>query len=120
MFLAVYIVHLINQSSAAGGPKEDFGIKFNYNSGEPAPERITNEIYKFTQTISELKFGDIPDTDLASVGSNTYGNFEVGAASTAAHLHMGPCECFRLAPGSGHVSICRWRWWTRWRIAWRC
>jgi phosphoglucomutase len=68
---------IMSASHNPGGPKEDFGIKFNYNSGEPAPERITNEIYKFTQKISELNFGDIPDTDLASVGSNTYGDFEV-------------------------------------------
>ena len=35
--------------------EEDWGIKFNYSSGEPAPEKITDEIYGFTQTVSELK-----------------------------------------------------------------
>lgn len=36
---------------------EDWGIKFNYSAGEPAPEKITDKIFGFTQSISELKVG---------------------------------------------------------------
>jgi phosphoglucomutase len=39
----------MSASHNPGGPKEDWGIKFNYNSGEPAPERITDAIFKYTQ-----------------------------------------------------------------------
>lgn len=52
--------------------------KFNYNSGEPAPERITNEIFKFTEKINELNVADIPDVDLSAIGSRCFGDFEVG------------------------------------------
>ena len=41
---------IMSASHNPGGPKEDWGIKFNYTSGEPAPEKITDEIYGFTQT----------------------------------------------------------------------
>jgi phosphoglucomutase len=69
----------MSASHNPGGPEEDWGIKFNYSAGEPAPERITDAIFGYTQKISELRFADIPDTDLSSVGSHTYGGFEVGA-----------------------------------------
>ena len=68
----------MSASHNPGGPEEDWGIKFNYSSGEPAPERITDAIFGYTQKIAELKFADIPDTDLSSLGSHTYGGFEVG------------------------------------------
>ena len=67
----------MSASHNPGGPKEDWGIKFNYNSGEPAPERITDAIFKYTQTIDSLKQADIPDTDLSKIGTTKYGDFEV-------------------------------------------
>ena len=50
-----------------GGPENDFGIKFNYSAGEPAPERITDKIFGETIKISTLKFADVPDVDLSKV-----------------------------------------------------
>jgi phosphoglucomutase len=67
----------MSASHNPGGPKEDWGIKFNYSSGEPAPERITDAIYKYTQSIKELKTADLPDIDLAKIGNNKFGSFEV-------------------------------------------
>lgn len=67
----------MSASHNPGGPKEDWGIKFNYTAGEPAPERITDKIFGFTQDISELKFAEIPDTDLSKIGTQSYGDFEV-------------------------------------------
>lgn len=72
---------IMSASHNPGGPDGDFGIKFNYMSGEPAPERITNKIYAETQKVTELKFGDIPDTDLSDVGAHIYGDFEVDIVS---------------------------------------
>jgi hypothetical protein len=57
----------MSASHNPGGPEEDFGIKFNYNSGEPAPERITDKIFTETQKISTLNFAQIPDVDLSKV-----------------------------------------------------
>lgn len=68
---------IMSASHNPGGPKEDWGIKFNYSSGEPAPERITDAIYKYTQDIKEFKTADLPDIDLAKVGNNKFGSFEV-------------------------------------------
>ena len=67
----------MSASHNPGGPKEDWGIKFNYSSGEPAPERITDAIYGYTTKISELKMADIPETDLSKIGTHSYGEFEV-------------------------------------------
>jgi phosphoglucomutase len=68
---------IMSASHNPGGPDEDWGIKFNYSSGEPAPERITDAIYGFTKNIAELKFADIPDIDLSQIGRHRFGDFEV-------------------------------------------
>ena len=68
---------IMSASHNPGGPKEDWGIKFNYSSGEPAPERITDAIFKYTTSIKEYKTADLPDIDLAKVGNNKFGSFEV-------------------------------------------
>ena len=68
---------IMSASHNPAGPDEDWGIKFNYSSGEPAPEKITDEIFGFTQSISELNMADIPDVDLSTVGVSTFGDFEV-------------------------------------------
>ena len=67
----------MSASHNPGGPKEDWGIKFNYTNGEPAPEKITDKIFGFTEKIQELKIADIPDTDLAKIGVTQFGDFEV-------------------------------------------
>ena len=66
---------IMSASHNPGGPEEDWGIKFNYNSGEPAPEKITDQIYEETKTISEiLTCPDMPDIDLSAVGEVQYGD----------------------------------------------
>ncbi|KAJ6869681.1 phosphoglucomutase [Populus alba x Populus x berolinensis] len=68
---------IMSASHNPGGPEYDWGIKFNYNSGQPAPESITDKIYGNTLSISEIKMADIPDVDLSSLGVTEYGNFSV-------------------------------------------
>ena len=82
---------IMSASHNPGGPKEDWGIKFNYSSGEPAPERITDAIYKYTQSIKELKTADLPDIDLAKIGNNKFGNFEVLAGLHLLRRALLPC-----------------------------
>eukprot|EP00889_Picochlorum_renovo_P008507 jgi/Picre1/35537/NNA_002998.t1 len=36
---------IMSASHNPAGPDEDWGIKFNYSSGEPAPEKITDKIF---------------------------------------------------------------------------
>lgn len=57
----------MSASHNPGGPENDFGIKFNYTAGEPAPERITDKIYGETTKVSTLNFAEMPDIDLAKV-----------------------------------------------------
>nr|BAP47498.1 phosphoglucomutase [Gentiana triflora] len=68
---------IMSASHNPGGPEYDWGIKFNYSSGQPAPESITDQIYGNTLSISEIKLADIPDVDLTQLGITKYGNFTV-------------------------------------------
>ncbi|CAH9094302.1 unnamed protein product [Cuscuta epithymum] len=68
---------VMSASHNPGGPEYDWGIKFNYSSGQPAPESITDKIYGNTLSISEIKVADIPDVDLSQLGISRYGDFSV-------------------------------------------
>ncbi|CAN1265076.1 Phosphoglucomutase, chloroplastic [Linum perenne] len=68
---------IMSASHNPGGPEYDWGIKFNYSSGQPAPESITDEIYGNTLSISDIKTADIPDIDLSRLGVTKYGSFSV-------------------------------------------
>lgn len=68
---------IMSASHNPGGPDEDWGIKFNYSAGEPAPEKITDKIFGFTESISELKLAELADVDLSKVGTTRFGSFEV-------------------------------------------
>ncbi|KAL9266565.1 Phosphoglucomutase, chloroplastic-like protein [Drosera capensis] len=68
---------IMSASHNPGGPDYDWGIKFNYSSGQPAPESITDKIYGNTLSISEIKVADIPDIDLSSHGVTSFGHFSV-------------------------------------------
>ncbi|GKU89491.1 hypothetical protein SLEP1_g3624 [Rubroshorea leprosula] len=68
---------IMSASHNPGGPEYDWGIKFNYSSGQPAPESITDKIYGNTLSISEIKMAEIPDVDLSRLGVTKYGNFSV-------------------------------------------
>jgi len=55
---------LLTASHNPGGPDQDFGIKFNISNGGPAPEEVTNSIYKVTEDIKEYKMTELPDVRL--------------------------------------------------------
>jgi len=68
---------IMSASHHPGGPENDWGIKYNSSAGEPAPEKLTDAIYGFTQSVSVLRFADIPDVDLTCTGVTRFGGFEV-------------------------------------------
>lgn len=68
---------IMSASHNPGGPDNDFGIKFNYSAGEPAPESITDKIFGETTKISKIMMADIPDVDLTKTGVTKFGDFEV-------------------------------------------
>jgi hypothetical protein len=88
----------MSASHNPGGPEEDFGIKFNYSAGEPAPEKITDKIYGETQTISTLSFGDVPDIDLAKVGRLPAAKPASLARPPAAQPQQEACPAAHAAP----------------------
>ena len=55
---------ILSASHNPGGPEGDFGIKYNNESGSPAPEKITNAVFERTRTVQQLRISDVPDVDL--------------------------------------------------------
>lgn len=69
---------ILTASHNPGGPDHDFGIKYNLANGGPAPESVTDQIWRVSTTLSAYEIDDsIPDLDLATLGSRSYGQFEV-------------------------------------------
>ena len=66
---------ILSASHNAGGPDGDFGIKFNMSNGGPAPEKITDAIYAYSQTISSYTAADCADVDLSQLPPGFYGMF---------------------------------------------
>jgi phosphoglucomutase len=65
---------ILSASHNPGGPDGDFGIKYNAGNGGPAPEKITDEIYRHSKTITEYKTIDTTDVDLDRLGTTEVGN----------------------------------------------
>jgi phosphoglucomutase len=55
---------ILSASHNPGGPRGDFGIKYNAGNGGPAPEKITEAIYSNTQSVRQYRISDAPDIDL--------------------------------------------------------
>ena len=58
-------------------------------NGGPAPESVTNKIYEASKTLTSYKIVDIPEVDITSIGTKTYGPLEVEIIdSTADYVEM--------------------------------
>lgn len=49
---------VLSASHNPGGPKGDFGIKYNVSNGGPAPEKITDRIFSETKKINQYFISD--------------------------------------------------------------
>jgi phosphoglucomutase len=65
---------ILSASHNPGGPDGDFGIKYNAANGGPAPEKITDEIFKRTKSITAFKTLDTADVDLDRIGKTQVGD----------------------------------------------
>jgi phosphoglucomutase len=62
---------VLSASHNPGGPKGDFGIKFNVSNGGPAPESVTEAIFSRSQVIESYKTLSTDDIDLNTLGTQS-------------------------------------------------
>jgi len=62
---------VLTASHNPGGPENDFGIKFNCENGGPAPDKVTDEIYRLTTKISQYSVADI-EVDITKIGKSSF------------------------------------------------
>ena len=68
---------VLSASHNPGGIDEDFGIKYNVRNGGPAPENVTEAIYKESLQIKEYLVLDDVELDIDNEGSAKVGKTEV-------------------------------------------
>ncbi len=68
---------VLSASHNPGGPDGDFGIKYNIANGGPAPEGVTDAIYRRTREIQDYRIWDGEAPDLSVIGTSRLGDMEV-------------------------------------------
>lgn len=68
---------ILSASHNPGGPKGDFGIKYNTSNGGPAPEKVTEAIYQGSCSIQQYSILTAADIDLSRLGKTQMGNLWV-------------------------------------------
>ncbi len=68
---------ILSASHNPGGPDGDFGIKFNTANGGPAPEKVTEAIYRRTREITSYRITDDEGIDIDRAGVHTLGETTV-------------------------------------------
>lgn len=68
---------ILSASHNPAGADGDFGIKFNTANGGPAPEKITEAIFKRTRVLQKYRSIDAPDVDIDRLGTSAVGDMQV-------------------------------------------
>ncbi len=68
---------ILSASHNPGGPDGDFGIKYNTGNGGPAPEKLTDQVYRNTREITRYLIADVPDVPLGRLGNHALGDMVV-------------------------------------------
>ncbi|HHZ88105.1 MAG TPA: alpha-D-glucose phosphate-specific phosphoglucomutase, partial [Chromatiaceae bacterium] len=102
---------ILSASHNPGGPNGDFGIKFNARNGGPAPESVTEAIFKLTTAISEYRIDEGDDIDLARLGSGSVGALSVDVIDPVTDYadlmeHLFDFDRIRQLFTSGSFQIC--------------
>lgn len=75
---------IMSASHNPGGPHEDFGVKFNMANGGPAPEAVTEAMYRRTTEITGYHIWEGQDVDLARPGRHQIGGMIVDVVDPVA------------------------------------
>ncbi|GAB4355619.1 MAG: alpha-D-glucose phosphate-specific phosphoglucomutase [Kiloniellaceae bacterium] len=68
---------ILSASHNPAGAEGDFGLKYNIPAGGPAPEAITEAIYRRTTEITAYRILDAADLDLSVLGESALGGMAV-------------------------------------------
>jgi phosphoglucomutase len=68
---------VLSASHNPAGPDGDFGIKYNIGNGGPAPEKITETIYRKSQQIQHYRIADCGELDLDNPGEQQIGSMRI-------------------------------------------
>lgn len=68
---------ILSASHNPGGPDADFGIKYNVGNGGPAPEAVTEAVYRRTLEIDRYRIVRAPELDLDRLGEQQLGAMAV-------------------------------------------
>lgn len=68
---------ILSASHNPGGLNEDFGVKFNPESGGPAPQEMTERIYQRTKEITTYLTLDYPEININELGTFRVAGTEV-------------------------------------------
>ncbi|MEM7043820.1 MAG: alpha-D-glucose phosphate-specific phosphoglucomutase [Pseudomonadota bacterium] len=85
---------ILSASHNPGGPKGDFGIKYNIGNGGPAPEKVTDAIFANTKAIETYRILDAADVDLTTLGSQSLGDMTVEVIDPVADYQELMAELF--------------------------
>ncbi|MGE0333998.1 MAG: alpha-D-glucose phosphate-specific phosphoglucomutase [Gammaproteobacteria bacterium] len=68
---------VLSASHNPGGPKGDFGVKFNVTNGGPAPENVTEAVYALSRKIARYRILPSGDVNIDHVGRSKLGTMTV-------------------------------------------
>lgn len=64
---------ILSASHNPGGPEGDFGVKYNTANGGPAPERVTEAIFRHSGQIAAYRTMEAPPLPLDRIGTSRLG-----------------------------------------------
>ncbi|MEM1037983.1 MAG: alpha-D-glucose phosphate-specific phosphoglucomutase [Pseudomonadota bacterium] len=75
---------ILSASHNPGGPKGDFGIKYNGSNGGPAPESVTNAVFDRSRSIKTYQVLNGADVDLSQLGQTRLRDMDVRVVDAVA------------------------------------
>jgi phosphoglucomutase len=102
---------VLSASHNPGGPKGDFGIKFNIANGGPAPTTVTDAVFDHSLTIAEYSIADADDIDLTRLHTCHLGEMQIDVIDPVADYADLMEELFdfqkiKALLSSGRLTMC--------------